>query len=100
LESELVVELEARHAMEARAEASRQKAAEAEETRPAAKGMVMELRGSLGLLETTMDAARSEHHGTQQLIAGASFLSLLSHAFGAGSLASGRHELGSSLCVA
>jgi chromosome segregation ATPase len=73
LESEMVAEREARRAMEVRAEASRQKAAEAEETRLAAEGVVMELRGSLSLLETARDTARSKLHGTQQLMASASF---------------------------
>jgi hypothetical protein len=45
-------------------EASRQKVAEVEETHLAAEGMVIELRGSLGLLETVKDPARSELHGT------------------------------------
>ena len=37
-----------------------------------AEGMVMELRGSLGLLETTRDATHFELHETQYLITGAS----------------------------
>jgi hypothetical protein len=100
LESELVAERETKSAAEARAEASRQKAAEAKETRVAAEGMVMDLRGSLGLLETAKDDARSELHGTQRLWQVRPFLSLLSLTSGAGSLALGRHEPGSSLRAA
>lgn len=73
MESELATKQEARRTMEERAKASWQKATEVEETHIAAEGMVIELRGSLGLLETVRDAACSELHGTQQLMVGASF---------------------------
>ncbi|CAD6263977.1 unnamed protein product [Miscanthus lutarioriparius] len=73
LESELAAEREARRTIEVRAEASRQKATEVEEINLAAGGAVMELRGSLGLLETARDAAHFELHGTQQLMADVSF---------------------------
>ena len=59
--------------MEARVEASQQKATEAEETHRVAEGAIMELRGSLGLLETMWDASYSELHGTRQLMVGVSF---------------------------
>ena len=56
--------------MEARAKVSWQKAAEAEEIHLEDEGAVIGLRGSLGLLETMRDAAHSELHGTQLLVAG------------------------------
>jgi hypothetical protein len=55
-----------------RAEVSWQKVAEVEEARQTVEGMVTELRGSLGLLETMRDVARSKLHEAQQLIIGAS----------------------------
>ena len=58
--------------MEVRAEVSRQKVTEVEEARWMAERMVMELRGSLGLLEIMRDATRSKLHEAQQLITGAS----------------------------
>jgi hypothetical protein len=65
LESELAAEREARCTVEARTEASRQKGAEMEVTHLAAEGVVTELRGSLGLLETVRDAGCFGLHGTQ-----------------------------------
>ena len=73
LDSKLAAKREARRAAEVRTEASWQKATEVKETRQAAEGTIMELRGSLGLLETTRVAAHSELHGTQQLMVGVSF---------------------------
>ena len=54
---ELVVEREARHAMEAWTKVFRQKGIEVEEAHRAVEGMVTELRASLILIETSRDAA-------------------------------------------
>lgn len=92
--TELATEQEARCITEARAEVLRQKVAEAEEARRMAEGTVAELRASLRLLETMREAAYSELRNTQQFIAGASSLFLLSLASGAGPSAPGHLELG------
>ena len=60
LDFELAAEREAKRAMKARAEVSRQKVVEVEEAYQMAEGVVMELRGSLDLLDTARDAAHSE----------------------------------------
>ena len=72
LDSKLAVEQEAKRTMEVGAKVSWQKVAEVEEARQTAKGIIMELRSSLGLLETTRDATCSELHEAQELVVGAS----------------------------
>jgi hypothetical protein len=58
----LAADREAKRATEARVEVSQQKVAEVEEAHWTVEGVVTELKGSLGLLETARDAARSELH--------------------------------------
>lgn len=60
LGTELAVEWEAKRAIEARAKKFWQKVIEVEEAHQMANGMVMELRGSLGLLETMRQATHFE----------------------------------------
>ena len=62
LDSKLAVEQEAKRTMEARAEVSRQKVVEVEEACRMAEAMIIELRGSLGLLEMERDTTHSEIH--------------------------------------
>ena len=65
-----------------------------EEAHRVAKGTVIDLRATLGLLETTRDVSCSELHNAQQLIKGASSLFLLSLASEVGPPALAHHELG------
>lgn len=87
-----MTEREARLTMKARDEALQRKVAEAAKARKMAEGVVVELRASLGVLETTRVAALSKLSKSQQLISGAFSLFLLSHASMVGSPIPSRHE--------